>query len=61
MIWLNGGPGCSSLLGLLNENGPFVFEEEDNLISTNPFSWNREANLLFFEQPAGVFELKILN
>ena len=54
MLWLNGGPGCSSLFGLLAEIGPV---SEDNFVGkyeVNPYSWNKEVNLLAIEQPAGV-------
>ena len=53
VLWLNGGPGCSSLGGMFTELGPFVIDQNYN-ISLNPFSWNKVANILFLEQPAGV-------
>eukprot|EP01090_Pellita_catalonica_P011907 TRINITY_DN2471_c0_g1_i2.p1 TRINITY_DN2471_c0_g1~~TRINITY_DN2471_c0_g1_i2.p1 ORF type:complete len:498 (-),score=72.24 TRINITY_DN2471_c0_g1_i2:22-1515(-) len=53
ILWLQGGPGCPSLLGLLLENGPFYVTEELKLIR-DPFSWNNEYNMLFIDQPAGV-------
>ena len=53
VLWLNGGPGCSSLGGMFTENGPFVLDK--NLtITLNPYSWNKVANVLYIEQPAGV-------
>jgi len=52
VIWLTGGPGCSSLLALFFENGPYTVNPNLTL-STNPYSWNTNANLLYVDQPAG--------
>ena len=54
VLWLNGGPGCSSMEGAFMENGPFVFSETNNSMYANPNSWNRIANMLYIEAPAGV-------
>jgi len=53
VLWLNGGPGCSSLSGLLEEHGPFFPDKNLNL-TLNPYSWNKVANMLYLESPAGV-------
>lgn len=55
LIWFNGGPGCSSLLGAFQENGPITVDADgDREFQMNGFSWNARANLLYLEQPAGV-------
>ncbi|KAL5120845.1 hypothetical protein ACEQ8H_001326 [Pleosporales sp. CAS-2024a] len=54
VIWLNGGPGCSSLSGLLTENGPFTWEAGTLAPVQNPYSWNNLTNMLWVEQPVGV-------
>lgn len=53
VLWLNGGPGCSSLLGLFTELGPYSITR-DGQIKDNPFAWNKRANVIFMESPAGV-------
>jgi len=54
LIWLNGGPGCSSLLGFIMENGPCVFDDANYTIFDNPYPWNNRLNVLYIEGPAGV-------
>ncbi|XP_050937445.1 serine carboxypeptidase-like 45 [Cucumis melo] len=53
VLWLNGGPGCSSLgVGAFSENGPFSPNGE--VLVKNEHSWNRVGNMLYLETPAGV-------
>ena len=54
LLWLNGGPGCSSLIGFSYENGPFRFNTNSTTISISNHSWNRQANLLYIESPGSV-------
>eukprot|EP01084_Bolivina_argentea_P313985 543808_1 len=51
VLWLNGGPGCSSLYGLFYELGPFHVNENGSLYDTSKYSWNNNANILFLETP----------
>ncbi|PWN51753.1 alpha/beta-hydrolase [Violaceomyces palustris] len=54
VIWLNGGPGCSSLEGLMQENGPFKLPWGTKEIVKNPYSYTKLANVLWVEQPVSV-------
>lgn len=55
VVWLQGGPGCSSLLGMALENGPYhPTLNPAGTVTPFPYSWNRIANTLYIESPAGV-------
>ena len=53
VLWLNGGPGCSSLDGWANEHGPMQLDEEGKF-KLNEYSWNRVANMIYLESPGDV-------
>ncbi|GAA5837284.1 hypothetical protein JCM3766R1_002184 [Sporobolomyces carnicolor] len=53
VLWLNGGPGCSSFTGLLQELGPCKAQKHGDPIR-NPYSWNNNATVIFLDQPVGV-------
>lgn len=54
ILWLTGGPGCSSTLALLFENGPCQVSEDGLSTTINPYSWTEAAHVLWLDQPAGV-------
>ncbi|XP_028082229.1 serine carboxypeptidase-like 40 isoform X1 [Camellia sinensis] len=55
LLWLNGGPGCSSLAyGAMEELGPFRVHSDGKTLYRNRFAWNKAANVLFLESPTGV-------
>ncbi|XP_059453841.1 serine carboxypeptidase 24-like [Corylus avellana] len=55
VLWLNGGPGCSSVAyGASEEIGPFRINRTGASLYLSKYAWNTEANILFLESPAGV-------
>ncbi|WCJ44335.1 serine carboxypeptidase-like 40 [Euphorbia peplus] len=55
LLWLNGGPGCSSLgYGAMKELGPFRVNSDGKSLHSNRYAWNNVANVIFLETPAGV-------
>ncbi|KVG98785.1 Peptidase S10, serine carboxypeptidase, partial [Cynara cardunculus var. scolymus] len=56
VLWLNGGPGCSSFDGFVYEHGPFNFEKTGSLpkLHLNPYTWTKVSNIIYLDSPAGV-------
>ncbi|XP_038703782.1 serine carboxypeptidase 1-like isoform X2 [Tripterygium wilfordii] len=58
VLWLNGGPGCSSFDGFVYEHGPFKFEAGKGVsqptLHLNPYSWSKVSNIIYLDSPAGV-------
>lgn len=55
VLWLNGGPGCSSLGGgFMSELGPFFPSKDGKKLQVNPYAWNQAATTIFLDSPAFV-------
>lgn len=56
LMWLNGGPGFSSLFGLFTENGPFTVGAGSAFpqLEANAFTWNGNFSMLYVDNPVGV-------
>jgi len=49
VLWLNGGPGCSSVgYGAMEELGAFRVNPDGETLSLNPYAWNKGTVLMFF-------------
>ncbi|KAJ9586802.1 hypothetical protein L9F63_019588 [Diploptera punctata] len=54
ILWLQGGPGASSLYGLFEEIGPYkISETTKTSLIMNPYSWHKDHSLLFIDNPVG--------
>ena len=49
LVWMNGGPGASSLMGFFTEHGPFRVNPDGVTLSLYPYSWNQIANIIYLE------------
>ena len=55
LLWLNGGPGSSSVgYGFFLEHGPFQIQPDGETLLLREYPWNRDANIIYLESPAGV-------
>ncbi|PNH08557.1 Serine carboxypeptidase 1 [Tetrabaena socialis] len=61
LLWLTGGPGCSSLDAFIYEHGPFKLafkggpagQQRQVELTPNPFSWTKVATVIYVDSPAG--------
>jgi carboxypeptidase D len=55
-VWINGGPGSSSMIGLWQENGPCWVDYDGN-VNSNEYSWSNASNMLYIDQPTQVYAI----
>ncbi|XP_022850618.1 serine carboxypeptidase-like 48 [Olea europaea var. sylvestris] len=52
VVYITGGPGCSTSLALFYENGPFQITDNLSLV-WNDFGWDKVSNIIYVDQPTG--------
>jgi vitellogenic carboxypeptidase-like protein len=52
LLWLQGGPGASSMFGLFTEIGPFNINANMS-VEPRALSWNQNYHLLIIDNPLG--------
>ncbi|XP_013405138.1 probable serine carboxypeptidase CPVL [Lingula anatina] len=52
LLWLQGGPGGTSLFGLFNEHGPFYLTA-DLKLNPRKFTWTSKFSMLYIDNPVG--------
>jgi len=52
-VWLQGGPGGSSMFGLFTENGPFYVSSDGKKLLPTPFTWNSDFSMIYIDNPVG--------
>ena len=58
VLWMQGGPGHSSLYGVFENNGPMnaIFKDGPTgptKATLNPHSWHKIANMIYVDNPIG--------
>ncbi|KAL1441243.1 hypothetical protein MTO96_008665 [Rhipicephalus appendiculatus] len=52
VLWMQGGPGTTSLLGFFSEHGPYRMNEDGDLVR-RPHAWTERFSVLYVDQPVG--------
>jgi vitellogenic carboxypeptidase-like protein len=53
LLWLQGGPGGSSLFGLFVEHGPFIVRKDFTTLGLRSTSWALTHNVIYIDNPVG--------
>ncbi|CAJ2504037.1 Uu.00g114310.m01.CDS01 [Anthostomella pinea] len=51
LVFFDGGPGCSSCIGMFYENGPFLWQDGTLAPVQNPWAWTNLTNVMWIDQP----------
>ncbi|KXZ41207.1 hypothetical protein GPECTOR_651g768 [Gonium pectorale] len=53
VLWMTGGPGCSSEIAIFFENGPYSINNDTRTLSETKYGWDTLHNMIFVDQPIG--------